>query len=183
MAQAREPGSAPANHIKVARAGLAVLMRVSGLGNMSISLALGDFTSSSLQAGYRHFALDLADCTGMDSTFMGTIAGMSSQIKSRAGWMCLLNISGYNRKLLETVGVWKLVQVKENFSIAPVETECLLPGGDPDRRLEHIRQAHEKLVAIDERNRERFGKFLAALEEEMEGEKPGSDNPRQAEEL
>jgi len=159
--------SPPASQIQVAHEGQAVLMQVVGLGNMNISLTLNDFATSSLQEGYKHFALDLAQCRGMDSTFMGTISGMQTEIKNHGGWICLLNVSEYNRKLLETIGLWRLISVKEEFPIDPVETQQLESVGNATRRLAHIRKAHEELVAIDERNRERFGRFLAALEEDM----------------
>ncbi|MBN2712454.1 MAG: STAS domain-containing protein [Planctomycetes bacterium] len=167
MNDSKQSRPKPPGYIEVAREGNSVLIRVVGLGNMNISLTMKDFVKESLAAGFRKFALDLDKCSGMDSTFMGTIIAINFRVNEQGGWLCLLNVNEECRKLLKMLGVWGLVPVKERFVIESVETECLLPGGDPARRMKHIRIAHEHLVQIDERNHERFGSFLAALEIEM----------------
>lgn len=156
------------NYVEVARDGTAVLFRVHGLGNMHLSPVIAAFAEACLADGSRHFAIDLADCDGMDSTFMGNLVGMMGPIEEKGGWLCLLNISEENRDLLKMIGVWKLVRVVDSFPVDAIETECLHPDTDPAARIEHIRLAHQHLVEIDERNRERFGRFLAALEAEMD---------------
>lgn len=156
------------NRIEVAREGSSVLLRVIGLGNMNISLILCEFAEAALQAGQRQFAIDLNDCAGMDSTFMGTLVGMADRMREENGWICLVNVSPNHQKLLRQIGAWGMLSVRATFEIDPVETEVLLPGGDPEKRLTCIRYAHQKLIEIDERNRERFGAFLAALGTEME---------------
>jgi len=171
----RSPG-----HIAVARQGTAVLLRVVGLGNMNISYTMKEFVDQSLQSGYRHFAMDLARCLGMDSTFMGTIVGMARRIGQHQGWLCMLNVSAQNQALLDMIGVARFVACKDSFPLAGVETERLDWDADPVARLAHIRRAHEHLVAIDERNRERFGRFLEGLRTEMQGlsdETPAEEDP------
>lgn len=165
----------PAGYIQVARMEQAVLLRIMGLGGMNIAPTMNDFVTSCLESNYRHFALDLASCVGMDSTFMGTIVGIARNIKEAGGWVCMLNVSEDNQRLLDLIGVWQFVPVKDTFPIEDVETECLLPDIDTKRRLLHIREAHENLVAIDERNRDRFGRFLSALEQEMTETKANPD--------
>lgn len=167
QSEPRAPG-----HLEVARTGDNVLLRVLGLGNMNISLTLNDFVDESLQCGYRHFALDLGDCLGMDSTFMGTVVGAARRIHESGGWHCMLNVPKHCRDLLEMIGAAEFLVCKDNFPLAEVETEPLLPDRDSLRRLRLIKQAHENLVAIDARNLERFGHFLAALETEMNATAP-----------
>jgi len=167
-------------HLEVARNELAVLMRVVDLGNMNISLTLHDFVQASLESGYRHFILDMAACTGMDSTFMGTVVALAKNIRERCGWLCLCNVSEDNRQKLSLLGVSKFVPVKEQLLLQNVEMTRLTPENEAARRLELIRQAHEMLVAIDERNRQRFGPFLAALAKEME-EGGGEEEKRKEE--
>lgn len=167
-------------HLEVARTDQAVLMRVVDLGNMNISLTLYDFVQASLESGFRHFALDLTACTGMDSTFMGTMVGLARSIRERRGWLCLCNVSEENRRKLSLLGVSKFVPVKEELLLQDVEMTRLTPEDDPARRLALIKEAHETLVAIDERNRQRFGLFLAALASEM-GEGGKEDEARREE--
>jgi anti-anti-sigma factor len=176
MEEASTPAPKPAGSIEVAREGKGVLIRVVGLGNMNISLTMKDFVKESLKAGYSSFALDLSDCKGMDSTFMGTIVGINFRVKEAGGWLCLTNPTAECRKVLQLLGVWGLVAVREEFAIDSVETECLLPTVDANRRMKHIKTAHENLIQIDERNADKFGKFLAALEQEMQSRSEDPDN-------
>ncbi len=170
MTEMRSDGSAPGRspgHIEIARQDTSVLMRVVGLGNMNISLTMMDFVRQATRAGYRNFAMDLKDCDGMDSTFMGTIVGMLRDIREQHGWLCLLNVSRANHDLLDMIGVGKFVTFKDEFPVVAVETECLVSVADPKRRMLHIREAHANLIDVDQRNRERFGRFLMQLENEM----------------
>ncbi len=165
-----KPPKLPAGYLKIARQEGAALCRVMGLGNMHVSYTLCDFITNQFGHGGRNFAIDLKECTGMDSTFMGGLVGLNEKAKTAGGWICLLNVSEVNRKLLEMIGVWGIVPVKEAFALQEVETETLLPEDNPKARIKHIKRAHEHLVKVDERNRERFGRFLQTLEEEMNAE-------------
>lgn len=172
------PPSLPRNVIEVAHTENTVLLRAVGLGDMHIAPTLNEFVLASLEKGWSHFVLDLQKCTGMDSTFMGTIVKISSEIREAEGWFCLINVSAENRNLLKMLGVWELVDVKESFPVEAVETERLLPTDNPRERLRQIQLAHQHLVEIDERNRKRFGPFLASLEEEMQRLKPDIEDGR-----
>jgi anti-sigma B factor antagonist len=167
----------PAGYIEVARQEGMVLLRIHGLGNMNISLTLQDFARASLEAGYTHFAIDLDPCEGMDSTFMGTLVSMEGLVREQGGWLCLINVSAENRRLLKMIGVWGLIPVRERFPLVAFETEHLEPDENPERRIDHIRAAHEHLVAVDERNRERFGRFLETLEKEIEENRSAAEAP------
>lgn len=155
------------NYIEVARQERTVLLRIHGLGNMNISHVLHEFVEAQLKLEYKNFVVDLDPCKGMDSTFMGTLVGMSSAVKDKGGWLCLVNVSDQNRELLKMIGVWGLVPIKDGHDIKAVETECLRPDRRSSSRLRHIRDAHKNLVKVDERNKEKFGRFLAELEREM----------------
>jgi len=109
------------DYIEVARQGKGVLIRVHGLGNMKISLTMSDFVNASLSADYLNFALDLAQCRGMDSTFMGTIISIARAIADADGWLCLINVSAQNRDLLDMIGVSRFINFREGFKLETVE--------------------------------------------------------------
>lgn len=166
----------PPGYLEVARADKSVLIRVIGLGNMNISLTMKDFIKASLDDGYTMFVLDLTGCKGMDSTFMGTLIAVNGRVNERDGALALVNVSPENEKLLRMLGVWGLICVQPSYALDPVETECLLPGGDAKRRMKLIHTAHKHLVEIDDRNRAKFGAFLAGLEKELDCSPPSDDN-------
>lgn len=162
-----QPG-ASGNRLIVSRAEDAVLVQVSGLGNMFLAPTLHAFVESELHAGFRNFIVDLKGCTGMDSTFMGTFIGLSATIKKAYGWFCLVNVSEENMRLLRMLGVLHMVSIHSGeFPAFESESTTLLPTNDPYVRQKQIHSAHRLLMDADPENENRFGPFIKALEEEM----------------
>lgn len=146
----------------------AVVIVVVGLGNMFLAPTLQSFVESELKAGFRNFVIDLKECRGMDSTFMGTFIGLSNEVKKRFGWFCLVNISEENRCLLKMLGVIHMVAIHDgDFPLTEGPTTTLYPTNDLYFRQKQIHSAHRLLVEADSGNYERFGAFVRALEEEM----------------
>lgn len=166
-AQAPAPPSGD-NFLKVARAGDAVLIQVHGLGNMYLAPTLQAFIESEMNSGFASFVVDLQDCQGLDSTFMGTFIGLSMMVKKKFGWFCLVNVSEENRRLLKMLGIIHLVSIHDGaFPVADGEMNTLYPTTDPYVRQKQIHGAHRFLMDADHANVERFGPFIEALEEEL----------------
>lgn len=161
----------PPNRIEVARAGDVILVRVLGLGSVNNAPLLGDFAVKALTEGSCRFAFDLAECRGLDSTFLGAMVGIAqeaAELAGKKGWVCVFNVSDANRELFEIVGADKYVRCGSYVAMEPIETHPLV--GKPvsqEKRLEIVRRAHENLLKIDERNEARFGEFLRCLAAEM----------------
>ena len=54
---------------------------MAGRGSFLNSGSLKEFAREMVNRGYRDFVFDLQDCVMMDSTFMGTMAGMALRLK------------------------------------------------------------------------------------------------------
>lgn len=162
-------------YIEAATAGADALAKICGLGNMRLAVVLDDLCALLSEKGSRQLAIDLSGCTGMDSTFMGTLVNISSTYEELGGWMCLVNVSPENQELMQMLGVAKLVQTRESFPIEPLKVARLYlpPTDDAERRLKLIKKAHERLVEIDERNQEKFGSFLQMLNASLAGAQDG----------
>lgn len=159
---------ASGDRLVVSRADDAVLVQVFGLGNMFLAPTLQTFVESELNAGFLNFVVNLQDCQGMDSTFMGTFIGLSAEIRRRFGWFCLVNVSDENKRLLRMLGILNLVSIHEgNFPVAEGKSTVLYPSEDPYTRQKQIHSAHRMLIEADPQNVQRFGPFIKALEEEM----------------
>lgn len=166
------PQSGADNRLQVSRAEDAVLVQVVGLGNMFLAPTLQSLVEAELKAGFANFVIDLKFCSGMDSTFMGTFIGLSTQVKRNYGWFCLVNVSDENMRLLKMLGVLHMVSVHDGeFPAADCENTKLYPTTDPYLRQKQIHSAHRLLLDADPENEKRFGPFIKALEAEM-GELP-----------
>jgi anti-anti-sigma regulatory factor len=164
------PFDASLDFIEVARAQQTVFMRVHGLATAPSAVALEDFFVQMMEQECGSFVLDLQNCIGMDSTFMGTLVGLSHTLKEEGRCrLSIVNSSQANRNLMETLGVDRFVTLLESPHLFPeVEMVRLAVGTDDDEtRLDSIRRAHENLMAIEQKNRERFAPFLNALSSEM----------------
>jgi anti-sigma B factor antagonist len=71
----------PAPQILVSNTDRVVWIRVEGNGSSTNSAALKEFAKEMIQRGVREFIVDLCDCPAMDSTFMGTLAGISLSLR------------------------------------------------------------------------------------------------------
>src|SRR6516162_747258 len=67
--------------IQVGVRGPTVWVKVEGKGSFLNSGNLKEFANEMLNRGCREFVVDLADCTMMDSTFMGTIATVALRLR------------------------------------------------------------------------------------------------------
>lgn len=168
MGSSDSPTPASENYLKVSRADDAVLIQVHGLGNMYLAPTLQSFVESEINSGFVSFVVDLKNCQGLDSTFMGTFTGLSVMLKNKFGWFCLVNVSEDNRRLLKMLGIINLVSIHPgDFPVAKGETTTLNPTNDPYLRQKQIHAAHRNLIEADPANQERFGPFIKAMEEEM----------------
>src|SRR5688500_16405669 len=64
--------------------------------------------------GYRQFVLDLKECPGLDSTFMGTRAGIALRLREIGqGELRVTNLNERNRDLLANLGLDQLFPMEE----------------------------------------------------------------------
>ena len=157
-------------YYEVATGARAVYVRVHGLATMSNCLCLRTFLESLLAEGRSFIVVDLADCTGMDSTFMGVLAGAATYERNgKTSGVAAVNVSQPLMQLLKNVGLTELVFVElEPFEAPPLEFVRLEEqrGGEKEL-LACVHAAHEHLMKINERNEEIFRPYVAALELEM----------------
>ena len=165
--------SQPEGHYEVGLCRSAAYVRVLGLATMYNAECVRDFLEGELERGCREVVFDLAACTGMDSTFLGVLAGVATyDAADRMPKTTVINASADNEGLIDGVGLTELIDVCAG-RVPPPDThlEPLYERTREEDRLELIRDAHEKLVAIDGRNEEAFGAFLRAMEAQM-GNRP-----------
>lgn len=163
----------PTGYYEYTRLENGIYVRVVGQGNMNNSMALKEFGDRMVRDGYSRFTFDLGRCTGMDSTFMGTLmaVALTTQAPGQPG-VLIINASVELRDLLENLGLTKFVRICDSLAVPKdLELRCLEQRGSsgPDR-VRFIKDMHEYLARIDERNRTRFGPFIESISREFIGE-------------
>ena len=129
---------------------------------------LRDFIAEMLGHGKTRFVLDCEACAGMDSTFLGVLAGAAISLRkaSPEGSFVVLRPGARNLELMRNLGLHRLLTI-DGGEAATGETRCdMLLGARRLSQAENARlvlEAHENLVSADEANRTRFEDVLSFL--------------------
>jgi anti-anti-sigma regulatory factor len=141
------------------------------------SHAVKAFGDERIAAGESCLVIDLGDCTGIDSTFMGTLAGMATRIAARQG--SVLQIAGSsdrNRRSLEDLGldflleidppaaVWRGMEKAIRSKLTP--PHAARPIGQV-QRTRHVLDAHLTLAGINDKNASEFKEVVTVLGNEL----------------
>ena len=154
------------------------VIRVEGRGSFRISPPMKQFIHQVIASKTADgILIDMSDCSGMDSTFMGVVAGLSCLIKSKPALSFkLINLSEKNKKLLVTLGVDRVVDYSMSTTGAEQELMSHQSSGtqtlEPDfaDKLEAAKTtlvAHETLVNINPKNLAKFKSVLELLESDV----------------
>lgn len=145
-----------------------VWIHVEGRGNFQGSAPLKKFVQAMILRGYREFVIDLESCEHMDSTFMGTLTGISQNLRELGqGSLRALNVHPRNVELFANLGLDML------FGVEPLGEKPVKPA-EPGAQLlplpmetgserEVVLSAHQALIAAHPDNAERFRDVLAYL--------------------
>src|SRR5215470_5977495 len=111
--------------IQVGVSGPTVWVKVEGKGSFLNSGNLKEFTREMLDRGYREFVVDLADCTMMDSTFMGTLATVALRLRELGqGHLQVVHCSNRCQELLFGLRLDQIFDISVN-GVSPCECEAL----------------------------------------------------------
>jgi len=129
-----------------------------------------------IQRGFREFVVDLQDCEQMDSTFMGTLAGVALRLRELGhGSLRATNVNERNTDLLSSLGLDQLFTVEPIGSVPEIEPQPddeTLRVAEPkaleaEAQKQAVLEAHEALVEADRANAVKFKDVLEFLRNEL----------------
>ncbi|MGA0845044.1 MAG: STAS domain-containing protein [Luteolibacter sp.] len=152
-------------------------IRPTGKGSFLNSPALKSYCESRIAAGEKVIVVDLADCTGMDSTFMGTLAGTASRLTAMDGGQLQIADPGErNRRSLEDLGLDFLMEIdppaadwRGRLETIRSQLTPLDPVGEGNRheRSLQVLEAHRTLSGVNHQNARSFREVVDTLEKEI----------------
>ena len=135
------------------------------------------FGDERIAGGETCLVVDLGGCTGMDSTFMGTLAGMAARLSAQDGGVLQIADSGVrNRRSLEDLGLDFLMEIdpptavwRGNVDSIRSELKPPAPTGAPGQvqRAQHVLEAHQILSEANDKNAREFSSVVTLLENEL----------------
>jgi anti-anti-sigma regulatory factor len=152
-------------------------IRCEGKGSFVNSPAVKTFGDERIAAGETCLVIDLAECTGMDSTFMGTLAGMAARLAAMPGGVLqIASSSERNHRSLEDLGLDFLMEINPSTPIWRGKEEAirstLMPPLAPGTlgqisRARHVLDAHRVLTGLNDKNAREFEEVVTLLENEL----------------
>ena len=184
MMNAAKPGG---DELQVAVEGPLAFVRVLGRGSFKNSSSLKEFAVQAFESGCRRLVLDMDQCAGMDSTFMGVLAGLAFRLRMVPdGRIIMVNLSPRTRGLLATLGLDETVEphmagsLPENLKPFFARDKALAPLAPGERSqadtARTMLEAHEDLVRLSPENLPKFKDVLTFLREDLKksgGPAPG----------
>jgi hypothetical protein len=143
---------------------------------------LKDWADAQLSSGLKHIVVDLEICTGMDSTFMGTMAGIAMRLaKTDGGLLEIASANEKNSRSLEDLGLSALMLINPPSPSWSGDEEAIRESlvelgvaGSTDN-TQHVFDAHQTLVDADDSNTEKFSTVLDCLEAELRARNTGAN--------
>jgi anti-sigma B factor antagonist len=167
--------------IQVGVNGSVVWVRVAGRGSFLNSGSLKEFAREMVNRGYREFVFDLEECVMMDSTFMGTMAGMALRLKELGeGCLHVIHCGERSRELLSGLGLDQIFDIQADGAKAPQCEALAQSNGDPAEKSTTAKreqagtmlEAHEALCQAAPKNLTRFKDVLEYLKQDLQHESP-----------
>ncbi|MEE8041635.1 MAG: SpoIIE family protein phosphatase, partial [Pseudomonadales bacterium] len=139
-----------------------------GRGTWICADAFHNLAKTALNAGHE-LTIDLTNCTGLDSTFLGTLHEIATM--DAAGHSHMRGPNEVVRGLFTELGLEEVLASIRTDEFEPPVEQTLVPQEQPTRDSHRLLlQAHETLCELSEENRERFSGVVEALRAELEDE-------------
>jgi len=150
-----------------------VWVRVEGKGSFLNSSGLKEFAREMINRGNREFVVDLRNCSVMDSTFMGTLAGIALRLREIGqGSVHVTNLNERNSDLLRNLGLAPLFAIDLCGIKAPEAPPAGAPldaaGNDRVMQAQAMLEAHEALIEAAPENLTKFKDVLDYLKQDLD---------------
>lgn len=146
-------------------------VRVEGKGSFLNSTGLKEFAREMINRGFREFAIDLRNCPVMDSTFMGTLAGIALRLREIGqGNLRVTNLNERNNDLLGNLGLDQLFLMDGRSSGSAAEAaQAPLASAAPDKaaQTQTMLEAHEACIEANGANAAKFKDVLEYLKQDL----------------
>ena len=150
-----------------------IVVRINGKANYLNCNTFREFIEKMLAEGKDQFVLNFEHCQGMDSTFLGILAGTALELRKRTppGILIICHLSDRNYELICNLGLQNIRTIGEDLpdiadDAARAQFSALKNVEVSDAR--NILASHENLVEADSGNISKFQDVIAFLRNQVE---------------
>jgi anti-anti-sigma regulatory factor len=156
--------------IQVAATNGVTHVKVAGRATFACSKCLRDYTLNKIDEGFPVIQFDLAECEGMDSTFMGVLAMLALRTRGQEGRVDIVNACDKAHRSLQGLGISGLFRFTEADTSREPWSELDESPGETESARRAVRatmlEAHETLGQVNPDNISKFKDVLEFLREE-----------------
>ena len=155
--------------------GVVVRVLVHGRASFKNSASLREFSREMMTRSHSDFVVDLSRCTAMDSTFMGTLAGIGLKLRETGrGQVAVCGASERNETLLRNLGLDHLLEIRSRSEAACCDEEHPLDpsGASAGEKARAMLEAHEALASVSAENLSKFKDVIEFLRQDLEPAAP-----------
>ncbi len=155
-------------------------IRCASRGSFVNSPALKNIAEKYIARGGKVIVIDMEICPGVDSTFMGTLAGLARKIMANGGVIQIATPTQRTRAAMESLGLDMLVEMDPSGASWQAELntrrsqlslnsnkEAAADKMSELERTRHVLEAHNTLRSMNHKNNEAFGYVCETLEEDL----------------
>lgn len=147
-------------------------VRVEGKATFKNSGCIKDFMATMIAQGKRRFVMDFEGCTGMDSTFLGVMAGAALQLRKTEprGSLVLTHLNERNDELVHNLGLNRLLTVDNGSAVSSPATAALPQTvvADEIMAARAVLEAHQNLVQADGANASKFRDVMEFCQQQLD---------------
>lgn len=146
-------------HTQDKEAQLVIRGRASYLNCMGVS----EFFDTIIRAKYKKATIDLGECTGLDSTFLGIIAKLAIKLRAINGsFSCVVlqNLGDRNLEVVQNLGIDKITKLETKATLKAENCDFL--GNIPSSKPAML-EAHKSLIEADGDNAKKFEDVISYL--------------------
>lgn len=149
-----------------------VAIRVEGKASFKNCGSIKDFITRMIDEGKLNFVVDFEACSGMDSTFLGVIAGSALRLRKTdpRGSLVLTHLNERNDELVHNLGLNRLLTVDNGQSVSSENTASLKTTtvSDEIAAARQVLESHRSLVEAEGKNEAKFRDVIEFCQDQID---------------
>lgn len=131
-------------------------------------ITFAEFSKTNKQIN--HIYLNLSECEYMDSTFLGLIVGFNKLLMQKSKKkLTVVNPTEQCFELLKGLGIITLIEISDSCPDFPTDMNLLSDQRKASTDL--LLKAHEELMSLSSKNRDKFKLLHSLLQQQNKNEK------------
>ena len=152
----------------ISRSGDRYAVKVVGRATFECVAPLRNLAKELDNTTFKQVDIDLADCRGMDSTYMGVMAMIALRAKKISASISIFNANELNKTALCGLGLKRLFVFTEG--VVAMDEQIVSDAAPADRKTsaETVLEAHKTLMDVDQDNVEKFEKVVDFVQKDID---------------